>query len=384
MRWWHELKYLIRKLNRSQAENEAEEEIKTHLDLEIRDKIDAGLSAEDARYAARRAFGSVALAKEESRAMWGFETLEIFLQDVRYGARVLARQPGFTLAAVIVITLGIGANTAIFSVANTVLLRPLPYQNPDELVMVWETAPKLGFPHNDVAPANFIDWREQNRVFAQIAAFGDNSVSLTGRGEPERIEGERVSASLFPLLGVPPALGRVFTPEEDRSEAQRVIVLSHSLWQRRFGGDPGVIGQRLTLNSHPYTVIGVMPAHFRFPSREQEFWLPIAFEPEEAAGRGDHYLKVVARLRPGVTRQQAQAEMDSIAARLEQQYPQTNTEQGIALVPLHEEFAGNIRKPLLILLGVVGFLLLIACANVTNLLLARATARKKELTIRAA
>jgi putative ABC transport system permease protein len=384
MRWWHELKYLIRKLNRRRAEQEAEEEIQTHLEIETLEKIEAGLSPEEALSSARRVFGSVVLAKEESRAMWGFRTLEILWQDVRYGARMLVRQPGFTLAAVIVIALGIGANTAIFSVANTVLLRPLPYQNPDELVMVWETAPKLGFPHNNVAPANFIDWREQNRVFAQIAAFGDNSVSLTGRGEPERIEGERVSTSLFPLLGVPPALGRVFTAEDDRSEAPRVIVLSHSLWQRRFGGAPSIIGQSLTLNYHPYTVIGVMPAHFRFPSREQEFWLPIAFEPEEAAGRGDHYLNVVARLRPGVTRQQAQAEMDSIAARLQQQYPQTNTEQGITLVPLHEEFVGNIRKPLLILLGVVGFVLLIACANVTNLLLARATARKKELTIRAA
>ncbi len=384
MRWWSELMYLIRKLNRRRAEQEAEEEIQTHLELEALEKIETGLSPEEARHSARRAFGSIALAREESRAMWGFMTLEILWQDVRYGARMLARQPGFTLAAVIVIALGLGANTAIFSVANTVLLRPLPYQNPDELVMVWETAPKLGFPHNNVAPANFIDWREQNRVFAEIAAFGDSSVSLTGRGEPERIEGERVSAGLFPLLGIPPALGRVFTPEEDSPEAPRVIVLSHSLWQRRFGGDPAIIGQRLTLDYHPYTVIGVMPAHFRFPGREQEFWLPIAFEPEEAAGRGDHYLNAVARLRPGVKRQQAQAEMDVIATRLEQQYPQTNTEQGIALVPLHEEFVGNIRKPLLILLGVVGFLLLIACANVTNLLLARATARKKELTIRAA
>jgi putative ABC transport system permease protein len=310
--------------------------------------------------------------------------MQAFIQDLRYGARILWKNPGFTLIAVITLALGVGANTAIFSVANTALLRPLPYQNPDELVMVWETAPKLGFPHNDVAPANFIDWRDQNRVFTQIAAFGGASLSLTGLGEPERIEGERVSASLFPLLGVAPALGRVFTEQEDRSEAQGVIVLSHSLWQRRFGGDTGIIGQSLTLNNHPYTVVGVMPAHFRFPGREQEFWVPMAFEPDEAAGRGDHYLSVVARLKPGVTRQQAQVEMDTIAARLQQQYPRTNTDQGVALIPLHEEFAGAIRKPLLILMGVVGFVLLIACANLTNLLLARATRRSSELTIRAA
>jgi predicted permease len=310
--------------------------------------------------------------------------MQTLWQDLRYGARMLWKNPGFTLIAVITLALGVGANTAIFSVANTALLRPLPYQNPDELVMVWETAPKLGFPHNDVAPANFIDWRDQNRVFTQIAAFGGASLSLTGRGEPERIEGERVSASLFPLLGVTPALGRVFTEQEDRSDAQGVIVLSHSLWQRRFGGDTGIIGQSLTLSNHPYTVVGVMPAHFRFPGREQEFWVPMAFEPDEAAGRGDHYLSVVARLKPGVTRRQAQAEMDAIAARLQQQYPRTNTDQGVALVPLHEEFAGAIRKPLLILMGVAGFVLLIACANLTNLLLARATQRASELTIRAA
>ncbi|MGH9832731.1 MAG: ABC transporter permease [Blastocatellia bacterium] len=310
--------------------------------------------------------------------------MQTFWQDLRFGARTLLKNPGFTAIAIITLSLGIGANTAIFSVANAALLRPLPYQNPDELVMVWETAPKLGFPHNDVAPANFIDWRDQNQVFAHIAAFGAASLSLTGRGEPERIEGERVSASLFPLLGVAPALGRVFTEQEDHAEAQRVIVLSHGLWQRRFGGDPGIVGQSLTLDNRPYTVVGVMPAHFRFPGREQEFWTPMAFAPEEAAGRGDHYLSVVARLKPGVSRQQAQAEMEAIAARLQQQYPRTNTDQGVALVPLREEFAGAIRKPLLILLGVVGFVLLIACANVTNLLLARATSRQKELTIRAA
>src|SRR5574341_96776 len=276
--------------------------------------------------------------------------MQTLWQDLRYGARMLWKKPGFTLIAVITLALGIGANTAIFSVANEALLRPLPYQNPDELVMVWETAPKLGFPHNDVAPANFIDWRDQNQVFTHIAAFGGASLSLTGRGEPERIEGERVSASLFPLLGVAPALGRVFTEQEDRDGAQGVIVLSHGLWQRRFGGDPGVVGQSLTLDNRPYTVVGVMPAHFRFPGREQEFWTPMAFEPEETAGRGDHYLSVVARLKPGAIRRQAQAEMDAIAARLQRQYPRTNTDQGVALVPLREEFAGAIRKPLLILI----------------------------------
>ena len=310
--------------------------------------------------------------------------MRTLLQDLRYAARMLHKHAGFTFAAILTLALGIGANAAIFSVANTVLLRPLPYRQPDELVMVWETAPRLGFPHNDVAPANFIDWRDQNRVFAHIAAFGGDSLTLTGHGDPERIEGQRVSASLFSVLGVAPAIGRTFAAEEDTPGAGNVIVISHALWQRSFGGDSSIVGQTLKLNNQPYTVIGVMPAQFRFPDREQEYWVPMAFEPEEAAGRGDHYISVVARLRPGVTLQQAQGDMDGIAARLQQQYPRTNTDQGIALVPLHEEFAGNVRKPLLILLGVVGFVLLIACVNVTNLLLTRVTARRKELTIRIA
>jgi putative ABC transport system permease protein len=312
------------------------------------------------------------------------KTMLTLLQDLRYGVRMLSKRPGFSVAVIITLTLGIGVNAAIFSVANNVLLRPLPFPQPEELVMVWETAPRLGFPRNNVAPANFIDWREQNRSFSYIAVFGGDSLSLTGRGDPERIEGQRVSASLFPLLGVAPVLGRTFTAEEDSPNGPGVIVLSHGLWQRRFGSDASIIGQSLTLNRHPYTVIGVMPPQFRFLTREQEYWTPIALGPEESAGRGDHYLSVVARLKPGVTMQQAQSEMEAIAARLQQQYPRTNTDQGVALVPLHEEFAGNVRKPLLILLGVVGFVLLIACANVTNLLLARVTERRKELTIREA
>lgn len=371
-------------LRKGRVEEDMEAELRFHILMRARENVARGMTPEEAERDARRRFGNLGLIKERCRDVRGGGMLETLWQDLHYGVRMLVRKPGFAAIAVVTLALGIGANTAIFSVVNTVLLRPLPYPNPDELVMVWETAPKLGFPHNDVAPANFIDWRDQNRAFAQIAAFGGNSMSLTGRGEPERIEGARVSASLFPLLGVAPVLGRVFTAEEDRPDAPGVIVLSHGLWQRRFGGDPGIIGQTLTLNYRPFTVIGVMPAPFRFPDREQEFWLPMAFEPEEAAGRGDHYLHVVARLGPGVTMWQAQAEMADIAARLERQYPRTNTEQGVVLVPLHEEFVGDIRKPLLILLGVVGFVLLIACANVTNLLLARAAARQKEMTIRAA
>src|SRR5262249_41273789 len=384
------LRYFLRRLRAlwlsEEIHEEISEEMRFHLELRAEENVRRGMTPEEARREAERRFGRFDRIKEQGYEARGGRWLEATWRDLRYGARMLLKSPGFTATALLTLALGIGANITIFSVVNAVLLRPLPYPEAERLVFLWSEAPMQNIRERASAYANFSEWRNQNKSFEDLAVFDPTVVTLTGAAEPEQVMSVRASANLFPLLGVAPMVGRTFTADEERQK-MRVVVLSHGLWRRRFGASPSVLGQTLEIDGVSSQVIGVMPESFR-SGEETPVWEPHTLFPDweaQKAQRGTGSWQVVGRLKPQVSLAQAQTEMSAIAQRLEQAYPDANKGLGVNLVPFQLQFTGsNVRLALWMLFGAVVLVLLIACTNVANLMLARGIARERELTIRMA
>ncbi|MGH9937369.1 MAG: ADOP family duplicated permease [Blastocatellia bacterium] len=369
-------------LRRGKIEREMDAELRFHLEMETAENIRRGMSEEEARRAALRSFGGVEQVKEAYRDISRFRRPEEFWQDARYGARMLLKRPGFTFVAALALAAGIGANTAIFSVVNAVLLKPLPYYDPQRLVWVSETWPSRNI--ELVLSPDYIEWKAQSNAFEHLIAFAPGAVNLTRRGEPERLVCVYSTANLFPALGITPVVGRAFTPEEDRTGGAAVALLSHGLWQRRFGGDPNIVGQSLTLEGESHLIIGVIPAEFQL-SRGAELLLPLRLNAEQELRREQmSVVNVVGRFKADSSIERAREELNLIAQRIEQANPKQFPGAQIRVTPLGERLVGDLRRPLQALFGAVAFVLLIACANVTNLLLARSAGRVSEMAIRAA
>ncbi len=393
-------KRLLKLVVRPRAvEQDVDEELRFHLEMRTEKLEREGLSPAEARAAAEREFGDVTRVREEcvrigherEREMKRSLLLDALVQDVRYAVRMLRHSPGFTLVAVLTLALGIGATTSIFSVVRGVLLRPLPFREPERLVRIWQASPSQSEQKGAVSSVDFLDWKARQRSFVDMGAWfyaeGMTGVDLSGDGEPERLSTTYVEDGFFSTLGVNPQLGRVMQSDEHQPGHDALVVISHGFWQRRLGGDRSILGRSLTLNGEPHTVVGVMPPSFAFPSDRVDVWLATSRISESGIPRvrQNRWQSVVARLEPGVTLETARTEMNGVARQLAEEYPATNFQSNAATVlPLHEAITGEVRVGLLVLLGAVGFLLLIACVNVANLLLARSSVRERELAVRAA
>jgi predicted permease len=377
-RLWRRLLSLLR---RGKLEREMEDEMRFHLEMQIEQNLEAGMSPEAAHQAARRQFGNPTWLKEASREMWSVSSIETLIQDLRFGARMLMKNPGFTLIAVLTLALGIGANTAIFSVVNAVLLRPLPYPEPERLVHFATMSPEKGLGEIDFTHQLFAFFRDHNRIFDSLAVYDPTGFNLADGGEPERLRGAVVTVDFFRVLRQQPIYGREFLPREDTPGNNNVAILSYGLWQRRFGGDPAVLGKSVRLNSIPTVIVGIMPPRFEFPEKT-ELWLPLGLNPARDKG---WILNPIGRLKPGITWDSADQNVKSVfRGYFRHQYGAVVDKTDLVVIPMIQRLVGDVQTSLLALLGAVGLVLLIAAANVANLMLARAASREKEIVIRAA
>jgi len=374
-------------LGKERAGQELDEELHGFLEMAAEEKMNQGLSRQDALRAVRLERGSLEVTKEVVRTAGWESFLETCWRDMRFAARRLWKNPGFTVVAVLTLALGIGAHSAIFSVVNSVLLQPLPYKDPGKLVFVWSTMISQGVPISGLAAPDFREFRDRNRVFSGMAAYTYAGFNLELPGEePSRLQGAAISANLFSVLGVNPILGRMFLPEEEQWGRHRSVLLGYAFWQTKFGGNRDIVGRNLRLNSQEYTVAGVLPKGMPFfdDLPRVDLWVPLSYAPnDEMNTRGNHYLNVIARLKPATNLKATATELSGIASQLEQQFPE-NKGIGAKVVPVREQLVGDVRSALLILLGAVAFVLLIACANIANLMLTRATARQQEFAVRSA